>query len=227
MNPMSSLAGKTSRGSRASVVSMSSGDSRTSMVSMTSRGNMTSGDSRAGPKQRRGPASKSPALPWQPRSRLPVLLGLLLLPYRLGWWFSRARHGDRNRRLRLALTELGPIYIKFGQLLSTRHDFIDPALATELQVLQDQVPPFLTPPITELVAHTLGAPAETLFASLQAQPLAAASVAQVHAARLPDGTEVVVKVLRPGVEQLVAEDLALLKWLARLLQRHSALGRRL
>ncbi|MFM1897456.1 MAG: hypothetical protein RLZZ385_2530 [Pseudomonadota bacterium] len=152
---------------------------------------------------------------------------LLFRIYRLPWSGRPERKLPRSRRLRLAMQELGPIYIKFGQLLSTRRDFLDPQLADELQALQDKVPPFDSPAITELVEQALGQPAASVFASLDPAPLASASVAQVHGARLLTGEDVVVKVIRPGIEAVVREDIALLKWLARRIESDIAIGKRL
>ena len=109
-----------------------------------------------------------------PASRSRAAIVLALLPYRLLGLFSSQRKGDRNTRLRLALEELGPIYIKLGQLVSTRRDFLDPELADELQALQDNVPPFPMPPIEAVVTAALGAPADEFFASIDSQPLASA-----------------------------------------------------
>lgn len=125
------------------------------------------------------------------------------------------------------MEELGPIYIKFGQLLSTRRDFLEKELADELQGLQDNVPPFLTPDINTLVEAALGVPADTVFKRLDTKPFASASVAQVHLARLTSDEEVVVKVIRPGIDKIVADDVKLLKWLAQMLESHTVLGKRL
>ncbi len=156
-----------------------------------------------------------------------ALLRLALLPWKLRWAFSKARHFTRNQRLRLAMEELGPIYIKFGQLLSTRRDFIAVELAEELRSLQDNVPPFTSPSIEQIVADTLDAPATEVFRSLDSQPFASASVAQVHRATLHSGEEVVVKVLRPGIEDTVRQDIKLLKWVARLIATRTKFGKRL
>ena len=156
-----------------------------------------------------------------------ALLRLALLPWKLRWAFSKARHLTRNQRLRLAMEELGPIYIKFGQLLSTRRDFINVELAEELRSLQDNVPPFTSPSIEQIVADTLGSPATEVFRSLDSQPFASASVAQVHRATLHSGEEVVVKVLRPGIEETVRQDIKLLKWVARLIATRTRFGKRL
>ncbi len=162
-----------------------------------------------------------------PASRSLVMCKLALLPYRLLGLFSSQRGGDRNMRLRLALEELGPIYIKLGQLISTRRDFLDPELADELQKLQDNVPPFPMPPIETVVAAALGAPAEEFFKSIDSEPLASASIAQVYGALLLDGSDVIIKVVRPGIEDVVKADIRLLKRLARLIEGVSQLGRRL
>ncbi|MBL6753664.1 MAG: ubiquinone biosynthesis regulatory protein kinase UbiB [Pseudomonadales bacterium] len=162
-----------------------------------------------------------------PASRSLVMCKLALLPYRMLGLFSSQRGGDRNMRLRLALEELGPIYIKLGQLISTRRDFLDPELADELQKLQDNVPPFPMPPIETVVAAALGAPAEEFFKSIDSEPLASASIAQVYGALLLDGSDVIIKVVRPGIEDVVKADIRLLKRLARLIEGVSQLGRRL
>lgn len=162
-----------------------------------------------------------------PASRSLVMCKLALLPYRMLGLFSSQRGGDRNMRLRLALEELGPIYIKLGQLISTRRDFLDPELADELQTLQDNVPPFPMPPIDTVVAAALGAPAEEFFKSIDSEPLASASIAQVYGALLLDGSDVIIKVVRPGIEDVVKADIRLLKRLARLIEGASQLGRRL
>ena len=160
----------------------------------------------------------------QPGLLMPRLLfRILSLP-----WITRPeRKLPLPVRLRMALQELGPIYIKFGQLLSTRRDFLNPQLADELQSLQDKVPPFTSPAIHDLVEQALGQPAAVIFAELQRQPLASASVAQVHGAKLHTGEEVVVKVIRPGIEAVIHEDIALLKWIARRVESDLAFGRRL
>ncbi len=97
---------------------------------------------------------------------------LLLLPYRLFGLMRAPQSADKNIRLRQAMEELGPIYIKFGQLLSTRRDFLDTDLADELQSLQDNVPPFTTPTIHELVEYALGMSVDTIFSNLDAEPFA-------------------------------------------------------
>jgi ubiquinone biosynthesis protein len=154
-------------------------------------------------------------------------LGLLLLPYRLAWMFSSQSPTHKNVRLRKAMEELGPITIKFGQLLSTRRDFLDIELADELQSLQDNVPPFLSPSIHQLIEESLGVTAELIFSSLDSEPFASASIAQVYKATLQSGEEVVIKATRPGIKEVVSADIKLLKWIASLVETRTELGKRL
>jgi len=154
-------------------------------------------------------------------------LSLLLLPYRLAWMFSSHATTHKNVRLRKAMEELGPIYIKFGQLLSTRRDFLDTELADELQSLQDNVPPFSSPSIHQLIEELLGVTAESVFSNLDSEPFASASIAQVYSATLNTGEEVVIKVIRPGIEEVVSADIRLLKWIASLIETRTDLGKRL
>jgi ubiquinone biosynthesis protein len=131
------------------------------------------------------------------------------------------------RRLRLALESLGPVFIKFGQILSTRRDLLPPDFADELAHLQDRVPPFAGALARAKVESSLEQPLSDVFASFDETPLASASVAQVHAATLKNGDEVVVKVVRPGIEAVIRADLQLLHSIARLLERVSRDARRL
>jgi ubiquinone biosynthesis protein len=130
-------------------------------------------------------------------------------------------------RLRVALQTLGPVFIKFGQLLSTRRDLLPEDLADELALLQDRVPPFPSSQAVSTIEQALGAPLDQLFATFDPEPLAAASVAQVHSATLPSGEAVVVKVLRPGIETTIREDVRLIKLLAFVVERFSRGGWRL
>ena len=124
--------------------------------------------------------------------------------------FWRRLEAPRAARLRLALEALGPIFVKFGQVLSTRRDLLPPDIADELAKLQDRVPPFATAEVMAILQRVYGKPADQVFTGFSAEPVASASVAQVHLARLPDGTDVAVKVLRPGIAAVIAGDLALL-----------------
>jgi ubiquinone biosynthesis protein len=126
---------------------------------------------------------------------------------------------SRGARLRLALQELGPIFVKFGQILSTRRDLMPPDIATELALLQDRVKPFDGETARGIVEQALGRDIADAFEHFDTTPLASASIAQVHAARLHDGREVVVKVLRPEIEKQIAGDIALLTSVATLVER--------
>jgi ubiquinone biosynthesis protein len=144
-----------------------------------------------------------------------------------GVWFERRRRASRAERLRLALEELGPIFVKFGQAVSTRRDLLPSDIADELAKLQDRVPPFPARVARELIERSYGRPLSEVFASFDEAPLAAASIAQVHVARLPGGAEVVVKVLRPDMREVIERDLEVLYALAELAHRYSGELRRL
>lgn len=139
---------------------------------------------------------------------------------------------SRPARIRMALESLGPIFIKFGQVLSTRRDLLPPEYADELAYLQDRVAPFDGQIARKAIEASLGAPIDALFSEFNETPIASASVAQVHFARLknPDGSagrEVAVKVLRPGIQAVIEQDLALLRTLARGVERYLPDGKRL
>ena len=146
-----------------------------------------------------------------------------------GIWFERRRRANRGERLRLALEELGPIFVKFGQAVSTRRDLLPPDIADELARLQDRVPPFPGSIARQIVERAYGCPLAEVFAEFDETPLAAASIAQVHVARLAAGKneEVVVKVLRPDMRELIQRDLEVLYALAGLAQRYWSDSRRL
>ncbi|HTQ99421.1 MAG TPA: AarF/UbiB family protein, partial [Candidatus Acidoferrum sp.] len=133
----------------------------------------------------------------------------------------------RGRRLRLALESLGPIFIKFGQLLSTRRDLVPLDIADELALLQDQVTPFPGDQALQLIEQALGKPLQEVFAHVEQAPLASASVAQVHAATLLSGEDVVIKVIRPGIDKIIADDVALLHSIAALVDTRIEGGKRL
>ena len=144
-----------------------------------------------------------------------------------GIWFERRRLASRGERLRLALEELGPIFVKFGQAVSTRRDLLPQDIADELAKLQDRVPPFPGTVAQATIERAYGRPMAEVFAEFDTTPLAAASIAQVHVARLLDGKEVVVKVLRPGMRDWIERDLEVLYALARLAHRYWSEARRL
>jgi ubiquinone biosynthesis protein len=133
----------------------------------------------------------------------------------------------RGQRLREALETLGPIYVKFGQVLSTRRDVVPLDIADELARLQDRVPPFPSNLAVAEIERSLGRRIDEVFVTFENEAVASASIAQVHLATLPDGREVAVKVLRPGVEAAVAKDLALLDTAAGFAERRWADARRL
>lgn len=142
---------------------------------------------------------------------------------------SRGLAADENpgQRLRVALETLGPIFIKFGQLLSTRRDLLPDDIADELAQLQDNVPPFPSEDAIACIEAALGGSIDEHFLTFEHAPLAAASVAQVHAATLPSGDAVVVKVLRPNIESIIRKDLKLISTLAWAVERFFKEGRRL
>ncbi|NDB23971.1 MAG: ubiquinone biosynthesis regulatory protein kinase UbiB [Gammaproteobacteria bacterium] len=142
-------------------------------------------------------------------------------------WFERRKAATRGERLRLALEELGPIFIKLGQALSTRRDLLPPDIAEELAKLQDRVPPFDGALARQLIEQAYDKPLDRVFAKFDERPLAAASIAQVHVATLHDGPEVIVKVLRPGMKNVIGRDLEVMHALAALAKRNSHEARRL
>ena len=140
---------------------------------------------------------------------------------------GRRLDAPRGVRLRRALERLGPIFVKFGQVLSTRRDLLPLDMADELALLQDRVPPFPAAESRVLVEKAFGRRIEEIFSSFDAEPVASASIAQVHFAVLKDGRQVAVKVLRPGMLDVIDDDLRLLHTLARWVERLSADGKRL
>jgi len=134
-------------------------------------------------------------------------------------FFWRRITSPRAIRLRLALEELGPIFVKFGQVLSTRPDLMPPDIVAELSRLQDRVPPFPSEQAVVQITRALGAHPEELFASFEHTPVASASIAQVHFATLKNGKQVAVKVLRPGMKNTIDEDIALMQMAASLIEK--------
>ncbi|MBT7951214.1 MAG: ubiquinone biosynthesis regulatory protein kinase UbiB, partial [Gammaproteobacteria bacterium] len=133
-----------------------------------------------------------------------------LLPWN---WFKRER-GSQAERVRLVLEELGPIFVKFGQILSTRRDLLPEDYADELAKLQDNVPPFPGEQARQIIEKEFSKKTEDIFLEFDETPLASASIAQVHSATLKDGREMIVKVVRPGIEKLIKRDLGLMHVLA-------------
>lgn len=153
----------------------------------------------------------------------PVRFVLYLLPWN---WFRQNRE-PRGVRIRQALEELGPIFVKFGQILSTRRDLLPDDLAIEFAKLQDNVPPFPGAVARLLIEEAYDQPLNKVFGSFDEEPLASASIAQVHTATLLDGREVIVKVVRPGIAKAIQRDIALLKVIADLAERYWSEGPRL
>jgi len=154
----------------------------------------------------------------------------LLRPLRFLFYLvprRRDRSAPLGERIRLALEELGPIFVKFGQAISTRRDLLPADIADELAKLQDAVPPFPAEQAVAIIEGAYGEPVDTVFDRFDKEPLAAASIAQVHTAKLKAGHEVIVKVLRPGVRDQIESDLAVLKVLAGLADRYWEHGKRL
>ena len=149
------------------------------------------------------------------------------LYYLAPWnWVPRTRE-PRAVRIRCALEDLGPIYVKFGQILSTRQDLLPDDIALELARLQDDVPPFPGSIAKAQIEAAFGKPVSEVFRHFDETPLASASIAQVHTAQLQDGKEVIIKVLRPNVRQHITRDIRLLHTVARLAERYWKHGHRL
>ena len=149
------------------------------------------------------------------------------LLYLLPWHWFRGEMPPRSQRIRRSLEELGPIFVKFGQMLSTRRDLLPDDVAQELAKLQDRVPPFAGSEARAIVEKSLNKPVAELFESFEERPHASASIAQVHLARLLNGQDVVVKVVRPGIHRTIARDIGLLYVVAELAERYWREGRRL
>ncbi len=154
----------------------------------------------------------------------------LLRPLRFLYVFFPKRRDSNaplGERMRLALEELGPIFVKFGQAVSTRRDLLPRDIADELAKLQDNVPPFPSDQAVRIIEDAYGKSVEEVFERFDREPLAAASIAQVHTAKIANGTEVIVKILRPGVEEQIEQDLAVLRWIAHLAAKYWEHGKRL
>ncbi len=161
-----------------------------------------------------------------------VLATHLFRPVRFLWyfapwnWFRRYRE-PRGVRIRRTLEDLGPIFVKFGQILSTRKDLLPDDIVAELTKLQDRVPPFPGPQARKVIEQAYGQPVQQVFQHFDETPLASASIAQVHTATLMDGTDVVIKVVRPGIEKTIRRDVDLLLYMAQLAERYWKEGKRL
>lgn len=158
---------------------------------------------------------------------IPIFTPLRFLSYFNPWYWFANKNTLRGERIRLALETLGPIFVKFGQTLSTRGDLLPDDIIFELSKLQDQVPPFPSDVAIAIIEAEFKAPIKQLFAEFSAEPLASASIAQVHTAKLADGKEVIVKVVRPNIHKIIASDIELLYAMARLLEKYWSPGKRL
>ncbi len=168
------------------------------------------------------------------RYRLDELVEANLIPtlprilfHLIPWGMRKSPDLPRGVRIRRALEELGPVFIKFGQMLSTRRDLLPQDIADELAKLQDDVPPFPQQQSIDIIEKALGSSVADLFAHFETTPMASASVAQIHAATLLTGEEVVIKVIRPDIESIILQDIALLFTLARLVEKYLPDGKRL
>lgn len=154
----------------------------------------------------------------------------LLRPLRFLFYLAPRRRDSSaplGERIRLALEELGPIFVKFGQVISTRRDLLPTEIADELAKLQDAVPPFPAEQAIKIIDAAYGESVDVVFKRFDAEPFAAASIAQIHTAQLQNGVEVIVKILRPGVLQQIEQDLAVLRVLAGLADRYWQHAKRL
>ena len=147
--------------------------------------------------------------------------------YLAPWNWVRFKRGPRAKRIRLTLEELGPIFIKFGQILSTRRDLLADDIAEELSKLQDRVAAFPGDQARQIIEKAYSKPIDECFAEFDEMPLASASIAQVHTATLHEGDKVVIKVLRPNIEKIIRRDLSLMYLIAGLAEKYWADGKRL
>jgi ubiquinone biosynthesis protein len=157
----------------------------------------------------------------------PWLRSLAFLRVLMPWNWVRHDYDSRAIRLRRALEELGPVFVKFGQILSTRRDLLPDDVAEEFSRLQDHVPPFPGRVARAIIEKAYGEPLENLFAEFDETPLASASIAQVHVARLHEGREVILKVVRPNIRRVIERDISLMRLLADYAERYLPHGRRL
>ncbi len=157
----------------------------------------------------------------------PLFYPWRFLSYLNPWNWFRPRGVTRGESLRLTLESLGPIFVKFGQILSTRRDLLPDDIIDELEKLQDRVPPFPGEKAREIVEQAYGCTVASVFSNFDLQPLASASIAQVHAAELENGRKIVVKILRPNILKIIQRDIDLLYSVAKLTERFWSHGKRL
>lgn len=150
----------------------------------------------------------------------PLLSSVSFLLYLLPWNWGRKNYAPRAQRIRAVLEDLGPLFVKFGQILSTRRDLLSDDIAEELAKLQDHVPPFPGVEAREIIERAYGDTVDAVFAEFDETPLASASIAQVHAARLKDGQDVIVKVVRPNLRRTINQDISLMYFIADVAERY-------
>ncbi len=158
---------------------------------------------------------------------LPALKKFRFIYHLSPWNWKKKEPMSRGEKIRLALEDLGPVFIKLGQMLSTRRDMLDEDIADELAKLQDNVPPFPTPLARKIIERELDQPINAIFKTFEDKPLASASIAQVHSATLHSGESVIVKVVRPEIEKTIRHDIELMYLMAKVLQRSGNTGKRL
>ncbi len=156
-----------------------------------------------------------------------VLQPFKFLRYFNPWYWLTRETLPRGVSIRIALEQLGPVFVKFGQILSTRRDILPDDIADELEKLQDRVPPFPGELAKKIIEQKFNKPVEDIFSSFEVVPLASASIAQVHAAQLQDGRKVVVKILRPNIEKIIRRDIGLLYSVAKLTEYFLPHGKKL
>ncbi|MBA2653576.1 MAG: ubiquinone biosynthesis regulatory protein kinase UbiB [Gammaproteobacteria bacterium] len=157
----------------------------------------------------------------------PSLQSFSFLSYFSPWYWMDKDKKSRGESLRLSLEQLGPVFVKFGQILSTRPDLIPADIVEQLEKLQDQVPPFPTEIALQILKSEYKKPIEEVFASFDPIPLASASIAQVHAATLLNGKKVVIKIVRPNIDKIIRRDIGLLYSMAALTEKFVPSGKRL
>ncbi len=158
---------------------------------------------------------------------IPAFRPLRFIYHLSPWNWNNRDRASRGERIRKALEDLGPVFVKFGQVLSTRRDMLPDDLADELAKLQDDVPPFSGKVARDIIEKSLDQSVESLFKEFDETPLASASIAQVHTAVLHDGREAIVKVVRPGIENTIRHDIDLMLLIAKMVHRFSHIGKRL
>lgn len=158
---------------------------------------------------------------------VPALQPLRYLYRLMPWKWKKKEHPEPAVAMRCALEDLGPVFVKFGQVLSTRRDMLPERFADELARLQDKVPPFPSDQAHAIIEENLGRPIKDVFLKFDNEPLAAASIAQVYSAVLQDGEQVIVKVVRPEIEKVIQQDIDLMFLMAQMVSRLSNTGKRL